>query len=274
MATIPRNEWLDSAKKVPLGQKRRVYHGAECTAAMDVWNNEDSWSAYCHRCHAGGKVYKQYLQRVDASAPVYRKYLDRKALVSLDKLDKAKYKQIVKLLHDKGMSTVTIQDLKPIYNTVDDRLCFSFDGVTLGRDCTGRSGAKWLRYHDDVKRGFVYLQGKNPYGKREPVILCEDLFSAQKIRYYTGYSSLVLLGTNVRNDMSYFVMDKYPVIATDGDLAGHKAMLNIRRRFELLGIPYKVVGVPDGLDPKDLPPDHLTELFQFLESPDEDYEVL
>lgn len=269
MGTIPYYEWLDLAKRVPVGQKRRVHHGAELTAAMDVWNNEDSWSAYCHRCHTGGKVYKQYREKVDPNTPVYRKYLDKSALISikaLERLDAQKYKGVVKLLHDKGMSTVSTEDLNPQYNTVDDRLCFRFDGVDLGRDCTGRSPAKWLRYHNDTDRGYVYLQGKNKYQTREPVILTEDLFSGQKIRYYTGWSSVVLLGTNVRNDMSHFIMDKYPVIATDGDLAGFKAAVAIKRRCELLGIPYKVVDVPSGFDPKDLPPNHLIELFKFLES--------
>lgn len=269
MGTLHTSEWLADAKKVPVGQKRRVYHGAELTAAMDVWNNEDSWSCYCHRCHVGGKVYKQYLQRVDEGAPVFRKYLNKRDLVTLDTLhqtDNWKYKRVIKLLHDKGMSTVTVQDLKPMYNTVDDRLVFQFQGVGIGRDCTGRSGAKWLKYHCDDPLGYVHLQGQNSYQTREPVILTEDLFSAQKIRYYTGWSSLVLLGTNFKNDIAHFLLDKLPVIATDGDKAGDDARRTIHTRCELFGIPVQDVHVPRGLDPKDMQPTELINLFKFLEN--------
>ena len=77
------SEWLDEAKKVPVGQHRRVYHGAERRTSLVVWNNEDSWSAYCHACGTGGKVWKKSLQRVEVEAPVYRKYLNLKQCVTL-----------------------------------------------------------------------------------------------------------------------------------------------------------------------------------------------
>lgn len=273
MATIHSSEWLDQAKKVPVGQKRRVYHGAEPTKAMDVWNNEDSWSCYCHRCHMGGKVYKQYLQRVDESAPVFRKYLDKRGLITLDKLmqtEPYKYKRLIKLLHDKGVSTVTIEDLKPMYNTVDDRLVFQLKGVDIGRDCTGLAGAKWLMYYRADQAAFVYLQGSNSFKTREPVILTEDLFSAQKIRYYTGWSTLFLLGTNFKHETAHFLLDKLPTIATDGDHAGLVAKRIINNRCDLFGIPVRSVDVPDGLDPKDIPPTGLIQMFKFLENEDGD----
>ena len=55
------SEWLLKAKAVPVGHKRRVHHGCGATASMDVWNNPDSWAAYCQRCHDSGRVYKEYL---------------------------------------------------------------------------------------------------------------------------------------------------------------------------------------------------------------------
>jgi len=266
VGTLHTSEWLADAKKVPVGQKRRVYHGAELTAAMDVWNNEDSWSCYCHRCHVGGKVYKQYLQRVDESAPVFRKYLNKRDLVTLDTLhqtDNWKYKRVIKLLHDKGMSTVTVHDLKPMYNTVDDRLVFQFEGVDIGRDCTGRSGAKWLKYHCDDPLGYVYLQGQNSYQTREPVILTEDLFSAIKVNHYTGKACMCLLGTNFTDDKLNFIIDNksIPVLALDGDEAGHNGEFKIKRRLDLFGIPYKCANIPNGFDPKDLNPKQLEDLF-------------
>ena len=263
------SEWLDLAKKVPVGQKRRHFHGAELTRALDVYNNEDSWSAYCHRCHTSAKVRKQFVERVDVTQPIYRRYLDKDCLITLEQLhDKHlfKFKTLVKLLHDKGMSTVTIDDLSPMYNTKDDRLVFRFKGVDIGRDCTGLSPAKWLIYDNPDREGFVYLQGKNPYCTREPVILTEDLFSAQKIRYYTGYSTMCLLGTKFPNETVQFLLERQAVTATDGDPAGWKARRLINSRCELFGIPCFSADIPDGLDPKDMTPEALIETFKFLEN--------
>lgn len=255
------SEWLDLAKQVPVGQKRRVVHGAECTKAMDVWNAPESWSAFCHRCHAGGRVYKQYIQKVEVTAPEYKRYLDTSKLIPFVDCTRDVQRTIVKLLHDKGMSLTTVRDLKPMYNTSDKRIVFRFEGVFIGRDTTGLSPAKWSIYHNDNQRGYVYLQGNKVHHTREIVILTEDLFSAQKIRYYTGHSTVCLLGTNFKQDTAHFLLDKEVVVATDGDLAGDKARHVIKRRCELFGIPTQSVIIPSGLDPKDLSPLTLTKLF-------------
>lgn len=163
------------------------------------------------------------------------------------------------------MSTITIEDLKPMYNTKDDRLVFRFKGVDIGRDCTGKSPAKWLVYDNPDREGFVYLEGKNAYRTQEPVILTEDIFSAQKIRYYTGYSTMCLLGTKFPNETFQFLLEKHVVTATDGDKAGWKASRIIHDRCELFGIHCTDAHIPDGLDPKDMSPDALIKTFQFLE---------
>ena len=137
--SIHHSEFLEQAKKVPVGQKRRVYHGAEPTRAMDVFNNDDSWSCYCHRCRETGYVRKQYVEEVVEVQPQFRKYLSTPDCISLSelyKLDKRKYNRLVLLLHDKGMSSITIDSLKPMYNTKDDRLVFKFKDIHIGRDCT------------------------------------------------------------------------------------------------------------------------------------------
>lgn len=257
------SEWLAQAKKVPVGQKRRVQHCAEPTKAMDVYNNDDSWACYCHRCHEGGSVRKQYVEDVVDVAPQFRKYLNIRSCISLDalyKLDSYKYSRLVLLLHDKGMSTTTIAPLNPMYNTEDDRLVFKFKGVHIGRDTTGLSSMKWFKYHVDDVSGYAYLQGKNEFCNLEPVIITEDLFSAQKIRYYTGCSVMPLFGTSLKDDALVLLSDKLPVLCLDGDLGGWKATTEITKKLNLYSIDYKVLKVPDGLDPKDLKPNELIEL--------------
>lgn len=287
--SIHSSEWIHLAKRVPVGQKRRFTHGAERSAALDVWNNEDSWSCYCHRCHEGGKVYKQVIQRVAEDAPIYRKYYNFKDTCSLDELavkHKHKFNRLVLLLHAKGMSTVLIKPYNPRYNLVDDRLCFSFDGVHVGRDCTGNSAAKWLIYHHDSPKGYVYLQGSKRVKTCEPVVMTEDLFSAIKVKHYTQWSTLWLQGTRIDDEcLRLFTecdstdqlrstqsttheqrtMYRVAVTCLDSDCAGFDGTRIITGRFNLYGLPIHNVRIPDGLDPKDLDHVELIEHFKHLE---------
>lgn len=275
-----RSEWLDEAKRVPVGQSRRVQHGAEGRKNLVVFNNTDSWSAYCHSCKEGGKVLKEYLEPVDTTAPVYRKYLDTRSLVHPSALDKAKITNLVLMLHEKRMSLAVLAKHKPMYNTVDDRLVFRFKGVDLGRDCTGRSNAKWLHYHRDDPSEYVYLQGK-VLKDYEPVVLVEDLFSAIKVNHYTGWSTLCCLGTRITDEiirtLSSLVrpidgsttgterVQRVAVAAFDGDSAGLAAERSLINRLGLRGLPFRTVRIPTGLDPKDLNPAELLAIFKFLE---------
>ena len=280
--SLHRSEWLDLAKRVPVGQSRRVRHGAESRPNMVLYNNPDSWSVWCHSCHEGGFVRKEYLEPVDTSVPVYRKYLDTKQLVTLQAMDKAKYKDLVLMLHSKGMSTELIKRHNCFYSPVDERLVFRFKGLDIGRDCTGRSPAKWLHYDRDDRAEFVYLQGKT-VGSTEPVILVEDLFSAIKINYYTGYSALCCLGTRISDEIIRFItkpnvlrvepsewsgevreVQRIAVAAFDGDSAGLAAERSLINRLSLRGMEYRTVRIPDGYDPKDLRPNELIETFKFL----------
>lgn len=281
---LHRSEWLEDAKKVPVGQHRRVYHGAEPTPALVLWNNEDSWSCYCHRCHEGGKVYKQVLEKVDESVPVYRKYFNLKDTCSLSDLASKhpdKYKRMVLLLHDKGMSTALFKGYNVKYNLVDDRLCFIFNGVVIGRDCRNTGNAKWLMYHSDNQSSHVYLQGRKTGKTCEPVIFTEDLFSAIKVNHYTGFSTLWIQGTRLSDDIILrFIepintmenlrdkssrLNPVAVLSLDSDSAGYSAVRSITNRFNLLGLPIRNVDIPVGLDPKDLKPHEMINIYKHLE---------
>lgn len=264
---IHQSEWLDLAKQVPVGQKRRTRHGAEATAALDVYNNEDSWSAYCHRCHESSKVYKQFLQKVDTSVPIIRKYLDTKALVTLQELSRAhpeKYSATIVLLHSKGVSTSLIRAYKPMYCLTDDRLVFRFKGVHIGRDCTGRSPMKWFKYHVDNPESFVYLQGDNTQNTREFIVVCEDLFSCIKITHYTGHNTMCLLGTRFEDaKVKFFIERGFTVLgAYDGDSGGDSGYMLAANRCNLLDIPLHRVVVPRNKDPKDLKPNVLIKIIE------------
>lgn len=256
------SEWLLKAKAVPVGQKRRVHHGCGATASMDVWNNPESWSAYCHRCHDSGRVYKEYLTPVPKDVVVYRKYCNSADLVELSVLRSKHpewFRRMIVLLQAKGVSTALLESVgaRLRYNVKDHRLVLSFSGVDIGRDCTGAAPAKWLKYHRDDGIGYVYLQGKNTQDTR--VAITEDLFSAAKITYYTGVSSMCLLGTALDDHKVTKLLQAIVLVCTDGDKAGYDAARATKQRLEVLGVPVQV-RIKDGYDPKDMTPEELSEL--------------
>lgn len=257
------SEWLSKAKAVPIGQKRRVHHGCGATASMDVWNNPDSWSAYCHRCHDSGRQYKEFFTPVPKDVVVYRKYCNSADLLELSVLRSKHhewFRRVIVLLQAKGVSTALLESVgaRLRYNFKDHRLVLTFDGVDIGRDCTGSSPAKWLKYYRDNGLGYVYLQGKDLQDVR--VVITEDVFSAAKITYYTGLSSMCLLGTGLDDKKVKTLLGKSVVICTDGDAAGYKAAREIKQRLQVLNV-HCTFKIKDGLDPKDMSP---YELMEFL----------
>lgn len=270
---LPHEEWLNDAKKVPVGQSRRVYHGAEKRPNLQVYNNADSWSSWCYACSLGGKVRKEVLEKVVEAPPEFRKYLSSSDCCTLEQLavqHPDKFKRLVLLLHRKHMSTALLRPYKPLYNLTDDRLVLGWYGAYIGRDCTERHHAKWFKYHNaGVPMDYVYLQGEKTGSTQEPVILTEDLFSAIKVRHYTGYSTLCCLGTHISDAIITFLTRTkyppyYPVLAFDGDAAGRKAKHSASKRLGIRGVEFTAVRVPDNQDPKDLNPLELNDLFQFL----------
>jgi hypothetical protein len=249
------SEWLDQAQRVPVGQKRRVYHGAERTPAMDVWNNDDSWSAYCHRCHESARVSKGYIEKLEEVQEV--EYLNVNDIVSLDVMRSKHiywYKVLVQHLHAKGVSTTIIEPYRPMFNTKDKRLVFRLDGTDIGRDLTGKSVMKWRVYR--TVKGYVYLQGK------DSIVLCEDLYSSMKVHHYTGKSVMCLLGTGINDAKINKILSTENTvnIMLDGDDAGRDGTSSITKRLSSLGIPFKVIEVLEGNDPKDLKPIELVRL--------------
>lgn len=270
---MERHEWLNDAKKVPVGQKRRVYHGAEKRPNLEVYNNADSWSCWCYACNDGGKVRKEVLERVVEAPTKFQKYLSSTDCCTLESLSEhhpEKFKRLVLLLHRKCMSTALLAPYKPLYNLTDDRLVLGWYGSYIGRDCTEKHHAKWFKYHNaGVPMEYVYLQGANSQDSREPVILTEDLFSAIKVKHYTGYSTLCCLGTRIHDAIILFLtadrdVPFYPVSTFDGDKAGEKAARTAAQRLSIRGVEYTSVTIPDNYDPKDLSHTELNELFKFL----------
>lgn len=269
---LDQSEWLQDAKRVPVGQSRRVYHGAERRPNLQVWNNTDSWSCYCHACHLGGRVRKEVLQRVQEAPPVSQKYVSSSDCCTFDELaaqHPQKFKRLVLFLHSKCMSTTVLAKYGAVYNLTDDRVVLGWKGAYIGRDVTERHHAKWYKYYSSVPMEFVYLRGRNKCTSREPVVLTEDLFSAIKINHYTGVSTLCCLGTHIHDSIIQFLVTEtipplYPVLSFDGDNAGDTARRNAAKRLGIRGVEFSAVDVKRGYDPKDYTCSELQALYNHL----------
>lgn len=258
------SEWLTDAKNVPVGQKRRVYHGAEPTAALDVYNNIDSWSAYCHRCKQSGYVRKQMVAKASVIAPIKRKYLPSNLvpLSTLHRTDESTWRSIVLLLFRKGVSVELLSKYNPMYSPTDCRLVFKFAGVNVGRDVTELNPSKWFVYANGNPKHYVYLQNEKRARYTKYVAVVEDLFSAIKIHAYTGLDTLWMMGTNFKESILECVMDSHLIVFTDGDKAGQDCSRKINNVCDLFDIPCEVINTRQGYDPKDYTGNELREVLK------------
>ena len=253
---IPHSEWLKDAKKLPVGQTKRIYHGSEKRPNMIIKNLDSGYSCYCHACHDGAYVPKE-LVKVRPVIPTNRKSHDPGFLrsINLYKPDiNIPYSDIMFFLHTKNMAMQYIQHLNPQWSAQDKRIVFSTEDQVVGRDITGTSLSKWYRYSERVE----YIRAKPSPIAGSIVVLTEDLFSACKGQYFAPEDVLFvsLMGTSLKDGLlSELLKAKAVVICLDGDTAGVTGMLIALRTCRLVGIEASVLRVPNDLDPKDMLPD-------------------
>lgn len=261
---IPRQEWLAAAQALPIGGKRRVRHGFEATAAMDVYNQEDRWSCYCHRCHEGGVVWKQH-QRVrravvepDRVAPVPA------GVIRLAEASRYEQQRVWELLCRKGCPPGVIPEEVMWYERTVDRLMLRSEDVALGRALDGYRLPKWLPYGAWHGKPMVWST-RTSAGATEPadsaplgsLILTEDALSAYKVAkaidIYAPGSSLdvcATLGTTITDRFLPYCLQRPAVLCMyDGDAAGLRGFRGMRQRLDVWG--QSVLDMrPEAGDPK------------------------
>ena len=233
--------WLQVAQRLPIGTSRRIKHAGEPTPALVVYNNVDSWSAYCWRCKATARIMKSHVLLGAAPPKIERRFPpDALPLISHE------YAHVVyAFLPSKGMDVSYLPD-SALFSAADKRLILREGAACVGRDITGRSGAKWLSYTDDKVFG-------NPISG-EPVVVVEDAFSYYKVKHAVPNANVVAaLGTSLTPALKLrLIQCASVVIFFDGDKGGADGAA--RWRFELAphGTPVIVALAPSGLDPKDM----------------------
>lgn len=261
---IRREEWLAAAQALPVGGKRRIKHGFEATAAMDVWNNEDSWSCWCHRCHEGGRVAKQH-QRVrravvepDRVSPVPA------TVIPLEEASRWEQQRAWNLLCRKGCPPGVIPEEVLWYERSVDRLMLRSDDVALGRALDSLRTPKWLPYGAWHGKPMMWSTRTSAEETEHAdsaelgsLILTEDALSAYKVAkaidIYAPKSSLdvcATLGTSITDRFLPYCLGRPAVLCMyDGDPAGLRGYRGMRQRLAVWQQP--VVDLrPEHGDPK------------------------
>lgn len=254
---IPTEEWLQQAKRLPVGQSRRVQHRFEGRQNMVVRNNPEGWSCYCHACGTGGFVPKEYVKILPEEPSTVYQMLPPD-LVALDKTDTYTQERVLRYLATKGIDNVHLQDAIVMFSPKSQRVLFGMDsqsGVStawIGRSIVGAQ-PKWVHYSSPTA-GYPDFM----YSKRSSVthtaVVCEDLLSTLKVGWACPDTlPLCSLGTRLSNTLIQFLLrQNIPVVVFyDGDRAGEQGAAKAVRRLTGLGLVARAVTVL-GHDPKDL----------------------
>lgn len=251
---IPDHEWLDVAKRLPVGMSQRVFHRRENRPNLIIANKRDRWTCYCQRCKEGSTVMKDH---VLLNGSVELTAADLKRPDDLARVLGSDYENLVgSFLARKGMMYPFLPEL---WFSVRAKRVLLQDpsGGWHGRDLTERSAAKWLHYDKQNIAGCV----------AKHTVVTEDLFSMFKCMYALGarpakrvYRALMpdlnvacTLGANCGTGAVLALQNCSTIIwAYDADQAGDSGYLQGSKRMRVF-VPRQLrARPPEGLDPKDM----------------------
>ena len=246
------SEWLRQAKALPIGQSKRVYHGAERRTNLVVKNHPAYWSAYCQHCKTGGRVNKEFA----SVAPVVVSVLSKDPGVLLPLTlytpdQRIPYDKIGLFLHSKHMCLDYFVHLNPQWSDKDKRIVFPTCYQIVGRDITDKSPAKWHKYSGACS----YIPAKQAALAGQNIILTEDLLSATKAQWLMpdGWVAVAMMGTTLYSDLlAQLITAKHVVVMLDGDTAGQDGTTKVLRKLKMVGVSCEKYTLLPHQDPKDL----------------------
>jgi hypothetical protein len=248
---LPREEWLRQAQQLSVGQKRRIRHLCG-PSALDVYNNPDSWSCWCFRCHDGGrvdKIHQSVLRRV-----VETNHIQPVPETILKFSDATPYEQrrMWTLLVEKGCPPGVIPEELLWYERSVNRLMIRQGDQALGRALDSWRSPKWLAFGAWFGKPMVW-QTRTGAGV---TVLVEDALSGYKvakaIECYAPQSSvrvIATLGTRITDAFLPYIVQDTVLCMYDGDKAGLDGYQAMQKRLRVWGAPVIDLRPPLG-DPK------------------------
>lgn len=224
---LDRSEWLADAKRLMVGQSKRIYHGAETRPNLVIRNELDGWSAYCFHCKQHNFVPKGYTETVQYKPDLITKLkVAQDTAVPLRQLPEDLQIKILRFLIKKGLWAALASPYIAGVVPKEQRILFNVGTAWLGRDYTETREPKWMTYQE----GLAYLKG-NPV-----LFLTEDVLSALKVHALTGCSALALQGTKLKQQHILCCLQaKAIILAFDADAAGKECTISTKQRLQNLG---------------------------------------
>jgi hypothetical protein len=263
MAGLPLKDWLQYAKRLPIGQTQRLRH--QCPGRvrstnatnMVVSNKQDRYVAYCQSCRKGGVEMKTHVRLV--SVPDQHRFMPwPDDAVNWQDVEQAP--ALRALLLDKGIDAqVMCPDQVIWYSKRQQRLLFGTALGWIGRAAAGQS-PKWTGY------GYPSpAYHKHPADDWKDVwVVTEDYLSALKVRWATPeFTAVGLCGTAMPDALGAQLVKQQPTLVVtfmDGDKAGRDGAVRVAHRVRGLGFECVDIATPEGCDPKDLHQQQLRDL--------------
>lgn len=254
MSKLCHDHWLAEAKRLPTGRSNRIYHGAERRPNLVIRNLVDSYRAYCHSCHEGQVVKKEFVSTVQVAPEELSR--DHGKLTNLYALPEAELSRIAKFLLSKN---ILLDMVEPFckYSIKDMRLVFQTPTLTIGRDITERSKAKWIRYKGN--RGYAAAVALDKDHQQGHIVLVEDYLSVLKghnyITKYGLFSNAVvsMQGTEIKPELTEILLRaEHVTLCFDNDAAGIQGAMKATAQLNLLGISNSAIFPDENKDPKDM----------------------
>jgi len=252
---LPPDEWLGAAKSLSIGQKRRINHGCGSTAACDVFNQAECWSAYCHRCHLPGWVPKEHqqLRSLVQEDPTRVSPVPADAL-HLSQTSTFLQRRIWDLLIQKGCPPGVIPEEFVWYSQSTNRILLRQGLRALGRALSAAQQPKWMAYGNWTSQPRLFWTRFRDAG---PMVLVEDALSAFKVakavEVYaptSSFSVVATLGTVVTSASLKYVQGRDVLCMYDPDKAGRDGLAGLRKRLNVFG-GVVIDAIPKQGDPKD-----------------------
>lgn len=272
MARLNNEDWLHHAKRIPVGQQSRMFHGNEKRDNLIVGNRDDRWWAYCQSCKTGAVEHKTHVLYTGIEPPMSRDVSQPNDMRVVLALDMAEQNALATFLASKGMDWIYMPQ-GTAWSASRQRLMvptkWDYDAASrlrpcewMGRDTSGKSPQKWITYNRQH-----YVGEHNGEGKY--ALLVEDIFSFLKVQWalrsiqYDDYQVYCTLGTVIHDTLFLQLLQRHELVASfyDGDGAGYAGAVKNSTRLVGSGIgvryPSTEQCAPIGLDPKDMDVDSI-----------------
>lgn len=233
---LPEEEWLHLAQRLHVGQKKRVRHCGS-TPAMDVYNHDDRWSAYCHRCHTAGNRRKLHQSVNSVRVDENRVQPVPTDALHISQVSGFLQKQIWNLLVQKGCPVGVIPEENIWYSASSNRILLRQGKQALGRALSPQQLPKWLAFGDWYQQPRIWFTQWSSSG---PLVLTEDALSAYKISRAmrlapTPVAVAATLGTVITKECLPLVIGRQIICMYDGDEAGAVGSREMKKRLAVFG---------------------------------------